>query len=55
VVAGVLNGRLKRGEPVTVHLAGGDLVIVWTEDGRVLMTGPAETTADGVYYYNGRD
>lgn len=55
VVAGVLNGRLRRGEPVTVHLAGGDLVIVWTEDGRVLMTGPAETTADGVYYYNGRD
>jgi diaminopimelate epimerase len=51
VVAGVLNGRLKRGEPVTVHLAGGDLVIVWKEDGRVLMTGPAETTADGVYYY----
>ena len=51
VVAGVLNGRLQRGMPVTVHLEGGDLVITWAEDGRVLMTGPAEITCDGVYYY----
>lgn len=51
VVAGVLNGRLERGRPVTVHLEGGDLVITWAEDGRVLMTGPAEITCDGVYYY----
>jgi len=51
VVAGVLNGRLARGRPVTVHLEGGDLVITWAEDGRVLMTGPAEITCDGVYYY----
>jgi len=51
VVAGVLNGRLERGKPVTVHLEGGDLVITWAEDGRVLMTGPATITCDGVYYY----
>jgi len=51
VVAGVLNGRLQRGKPVTVHLEGGDLVITWTEEGHVLMTGPAETTCDGVYFY----
>jgi len=50
VVAGVLNGRLDRGEPVTVHLPGGDLDIVYTHEGRVLMTGPAEFICDGVYY-----
>ena len=39
-VAAILNGKTER--KVNMHLAGGDLVIEWTEEGRVLMTGPAE-------------
>lgn len=50
VVAAVLNGKTKPDVPVTVHLLGGDLVITWTLDGRVFMTGPAEFIADGVFY-----
>lgn len=50
VAAGVLNGRLDRGVPVTVHLPGGDLEIVWHENGRILMTGPAAFVCDGVFY-----
>lgn len=51
VVAAVLNGQMKKGETVTVHLEGGDLQIEWAENGRVWMTGPAETICDGVFYY----
>lgn len=51
VVASVLNGHTAKGVPTTVHLAGGDLVITWKEDGTVLMTGPAETICTGTYYY----
>ncbi|MCM3737696.1 diaminopimelate epimerase [Bacillus cytotoxicus] len=51
VVAAVLNGKLKRSQEITVHLAGGDLMITWTEEGTVIMTGPAEVTCSGVYYY----
>jgi diaminopimelate epimerase len=36
----------------TVHLAGGDLLINWTEEGNVLMTGPAEVICTGVYFYD---
>ncbi len=50
VVAGILNGKLQRDQPVTVHLLGGDLEITWSNDGRVWMTGPAEFIADGVFY-----
>ena len=53
VVASVLNGKTVRGEETVVHLAGGDLTIVWGHDGRVRMTGPAETVCTGVYYYRG--
>ncbi|AZB44275.1 diaminopimelate epimerase [Bacillus sp. FJAT-42376] len=49
-VASVLNGKSPRGEDITVHLAGGDLIINWTEHGSVLMTGPAEVIAEGTYY-----
>ncbi|MFY4775529.1 diaminopimelate epimerase [Metabacillus sp. RGM 3146] len=52
VVSSVLNGYSKRGKDTTVHLAGGDLVINWTEEGSVLMKGPAETICEGIYYYN---
>ncbi len=49
VVAGVLNGHLDRHVPVTVHLMGGDLEIVWAADSRVYMKGPAHTIADGKF------
>ena len=39
VVAGVLTGRLNRS--AQVRLLGGNLEIEWTEDDRVLVTGPA--------------
>lgn len=51
VVAAVLNGKMKKGTEAIVHLAGGDLFITWTEDGTVLMKGPAETICTGVYDY----
>lgn len=52
-VASVLNGYSKRNEPVTVHLAGGDLTITWDDEGRVWMRGAAETITTGVYFdYN---
>jgi diaminopimelate epimerase len=37
-----------RGTAYTVDLPGGTLEIVWTEDDRILMTGPAVLTAEGV-------
>ena len=40
VVAACVNGHVGRGEDVTVHLRGGDLIIRWADDG-VYMTGPA--------------
>ena len=49
-VASVLNGVSERNREITVHLAGGDLVINWQDNGHVLMTGPAETVCSGVYY-----
>lgn len=51
VVASVLNGKTARNRETIVHLAGGDLVITWTDEGHVLMTGPAETICTGEYYY----
>lgn len=49
VVAGTLRGLLSR-SPVTVHLSGGDLRILWNKAGRVMMTGPARTVCRGVYF-----
>ncbi|MFT4412960.1 diaminopimelate epimerase [Fredinandcohnia humi] len=51
VVAAVLNGRTDRNKKTTVHLAGGDLFITWTDNGDVLMTGPAEIICEGMFYY----
>lgn len=51
VVASVLNNHTTRGKETVVHLAGGDLYINWTEDGRIFMTGPAETICTGIFYY----
>lgn len=39
-VAAVLNGYCDKGEDITVHLRGGDLIIRYTDDG-VSMTGEA--------------
>lgn len=47
VVAACENGYCKKGEDVTVHLRGGDLVINYTDD-TVFMTGPATKVYDGV-------
>ena len=46
VVAACLNGYCKKGEDITVHLRGGDLVIRYTDE-TVMMTGPAATVFEG--------
>lgn len=51
VVAAVLNGFCERGTEVTVRLIGGELRIIYTDDGRVLMSGKAEKVYEGVYDY----
>ncbi|WP_342514527.1 diaminopimelate epimerase [Sporosarcina sp. FSL K6-1522] len=51
VVASVLNGYVQKDTAVTVHLSGGDLTIKWATDGRVWMTGPAETITQGIFYW----
>jgi diaminopimelate epimerase len=48
MVAVALADEAERGTPYTVDLPGGTLRIVWTEDDRVLMTGPAVLTAEGL-------
>jgi diaminopimelate epimerase len=45
VVAAVLNGLTHK--RVTVHLKGGDLDVLWGEDDRVYMTGPATRVYEG--------
>lgn len=47
VVASVLNGYCRQGEPVFVKLLGGELKITYLTDGRVLMEGPATHVFDG--------
>lgn len=46
VVAGHLNGWFD--DRVHIHLPGGTLLIEWSGDGNVLMTGPVETVYEGV-------
>ena len=48
VVASVLNGFCKHNEEVTVKLRGGDLKIMYMEDGTVYMEGSATTVFEGV-------
>jgi len=50
VVAAVENGFCDKGVPVTVHLIGGDLRIVYTDEG-VTMSGEAVTVFEGVCKY----
>ncbi len=46
-VCAVRRGLCDRGEPVFVHLRGGDLEITWAQDGRVYMLGPAVEVYSG--------
>jgi diaminopimelate epimerase len=48
MVAAATADDAERGTAYTVDLPGGTLSIVWTEDDRILMTGPAVLTAEGV-------
>ncbi len=48
-VAAILNEKAARNTDITVHLAGGDLIINWQDNGDVLMTGPAEVICTGEY------
>jgi diaminopimelate epimerase len=45
----VLNLKGLSGRDVTVHLLGGDLMIAWSPDNHVYMTGPAVEVFEGVY------
>lgn len=47
-VASALADNAERGTTYTVDLPGGTLEIVWTQDDRILMTGPAELVAEGI-------
>ncbi|RYL93525.1 diaminopimelate epimerase [Sporolactobacillus sp. THM19-2] len=51
VVASILESRIEKDTPVTVHLAGGPLSIEWrSSDDHVFMTGSAEVICKGIYY-----
>ncbi len=45
LVAAVLNDKTDR--EATIHLPGGDLDILWSDDGNIYMTGPAEFVFKG--------
>lgn len=47
MVAAALADNAERGTSYRVDLPGGTLDIVWTEDDRILMTGPAVLVAEG--------
>ncbi len=48
VVAAAMNGKLPEGDrKALAHLPGGDLIIEWAQNDRVLMTGPATTVFTG--------
>ena len=46
-VAGVLEERTEKS--ITAHLPGGDLLLEWSDDGKVYMTGPAEEAFTGCW------
>lgn len=51
VVASILESRLEKDKAITVHLAGGDLIIEWQSGAdHVLMTGAAVTICEGTYF-----
>ncbi len=48
MVAAATQDHAERGTPYTVDLPGGTLQVTWTEDDRILMTGPAVLVAEGI-------
>jgi diaminopimelate epimerase len=48
MVAAALSDGAERGTSYQVDVPGGSLDIVWTEDDRILMTGPAVLVAEGM-------
>jgi diaminopimelate epimerase len=48
MVAVALADEAERGTTYTIDLPGGTLKIAWTQDDRILMTGPAVLTAEGI-------
>lgn len=50
-VSSILNGYCKQGQEITVQLRGGDLKIIYKEDGTVLMKGPATKVFEGIIEY----
>jgi diaminopimelate epimerase len=48
MVAAAVADSADRGTSYAVDLPGGRLDIVWTDDDRILMTGPAELVAEGL-------
>lgn len=48
MVAAAIADQAERGTSYRVDLPGGSLDIVWTDDDRILMTGPAVLVAEGV-------
>ena len=52
-VAGAIDGKFDR-VPVTIHLPGGDLLVHWNEDNRVIMTGPTVRVCDGTFFRSAR-
>jgi diaminopimelate epimerase len=48
MVAAAVADRADRGTPYTVDVPGGTLEITWTDDDRVLLTGPAVLVAEGI-------
>ncbi|SFE83489.1 diaminopimelate epimerase [Alteribacillus iranensis] len=52
VVAAALNKKLKKHQPVRVHLPGGDLEIRWDENNHIWKTGAAEYICHGEIQIN---
>jgi diaminopimelate epimerase len=49
MVAAALADEAPRGSTYEVDVPGGRLEVTWTEDGTVLLSGPAVLVADGVW------
>ena len=48
MVVAAERDRAERGTPYTVEVPGGSLQVTWTEDDRLVMTGPAVLVAEGL-------
>jgi len=48
MAAAATQDQAERGTPYTVDVPGGTLTVTWTDDDRILMTGPAVLVAEGI-------